>query len=211
MDEPIKKIERQVRRYWYVDGLTEMGAGILILTLGLLYLLIALLSPGDFADWLMGLGQPLLLGLGYLVVNWAVKHFKEKITYPRTGYVSYRQERGKQRLGMILLTFGLGALFAAALAVAGKMTGERWLPLWIGLLLGGAVAYLGYSYDLVRFYLLGIFTAVLGGLGAVLGLADKFAMALFFGGFGLGWIVSGTYALRSYLRYTLPASPEEEA
>lgn len=208
MEEPIKKVQRQTQRYWYVDGLTELGAGILILMLGIMYLLIALLSPSDFADWLMGLGQPLFLVLGYLVVNWGVKRFKVRITYPRTGYVAYRQEHGKRRLGKILLTFGLGALFAAAIAVTGKMTGERWLPLWIGLLLGGAVAYLGYSYELPRFYLLGIFTALLGGLSALLGLTDKYTMALFFGGFGLGWIVSGAYALSNYLRHTSPTSEE---
>ena len=44
MSDPVQEVKRQTQRYWYIDGLTELGAGALILLLGLLYLLIALLG-----------------------------------------------------------------------------------------------------------------------------------------------------------------------
>ncbi len=209
MDDPIKTIQRQTQRYWYVDGLTEIGAGVLIFLLGLLYLLVGLLSPGALADWLIGFGQPGLIVAGWLIVNWVVRGLKERITYPRTGYVAYRRERGGKRTRAILVTVGLAAGFAIAAVYFGKLAGERMIPVLIGLMMAGAVAYLGYTFSLRRFYLLAAVCVVLGGAGTLFQLGDNFSMALFFGGFGIAWVVSGAVTLSAYLHSTQPALGEE--
>ena len=104
MNDPIKEIQRQTQRYWYVDGLNEIGAGILIFLLGLLYLLEWLLSASSLQGLVTSIGQPVLFIVGLLVINWAVRRLKARLTYPRTGYVAYRRERGGRRVRAILLS-----------------------------------------------------------------------------------------------------------
>jgi hypothetical protein len=209
MDDPIKKIQRQTQRYWYVDGLNEIGVGVLIFLLGLLYLLEWLLTPGDPASMLTSLGQPVLIIGGWFVINWAVRRLKARITYPRTGYVSYRREKGRRRVSAILVSIGLAAAFAIAALTIGKNVGERIIPILIGLMMAGAVFYLGYYFELRRFYLIAVVALVLGTAGAWLSMPEDIAMAVFFGGFGIAWIVSGAVTLVDYLNRTLPAEEEE--
>ncbi len=206
MDDPIQEVKRQTQRYWYVDGLTELGAGALILLLGLLYLLIAVLGPSTTADWLMGIGQPGILLVGYLIVNSVIRQLKERITYPRTGYVTYRQPKGKLRVAQLIFTVLLAAGVAYMLSTLGINFGQNAL---LGLMLGAAVAYLGYDYGLRRFYALAAFMLAVGLLCAYLSLNDTYTMALFFGLCGTGWLVSGAATLRGYLRQTLPAADAE--
>ncbi len=205
MNDPIKEIQRQTQRYWYVDGLTEIGAGSLIILLGLLYLLAEILSPGNLADWLLSFGQPVIIIAGGLLVNWVVRSLKERITYPRTGYVAYRRERGGKKVWAILVTFGLAAGFAFAAVYFGQLAGESMIPVLIGLMMAGAVAYLGFTLSLRRFYLLALVSAVFGGMGTFFELRQNLAMALFFCAFGIAWVVSGSVTLNNYLRSTQPA------
>ena len=66
------------------------------------------------------------------------------------------------------------------------------------------ITFIGWSYGLRRFYLLAVYTLLLGLPMALLPLEDKFVLALFFFGCGLGWIVSGGLTLRGYLQNTQP-------
>ena len=209
MNDPIEEIQLQTKRYWYVDGLTEIGAGSLIFLLGLLYLLADILSPSVLATWLVSFGQPAIIIGGWFVVNWVVRRMKERITYPRTGYVAYRRERGGKRLRTILVTFGLAALIAIAAVYFAQLAGERMIPLLIGLMMAAAIAYLGYAFYLRRFYLLAVISIVLGGVGTLFGLRDNLALALFFCGFGIAWMVSGSVTLKAYLRSTQPGLEDE--
>lgn len=256
MNDPLKSVQRQTQRYWYVDGLTELGVGVMIFSLGLLYLAMAWIGPGDISHWLLLFGEPALLVVGWLVVSWAVKRFKERITYPRTGYIGYLRPRGPRRWARIFLTvlvagFALGVTFAGRLidaallpvligvvlagalaclgyefglrrfygfaiftlgsvgvTFAGRFVGEALLPALVGLILAGAMAYLGYEFNLRRFYGLAVYTLALGGLCAWLSRSDNFIVALFLCGFGLGWGITGAWALRNYLRNTQPAAEE---
>lgn len=209
MNDPIKETQRQTQRYWYVDGLTEIGAGSLILLLGLLYLLADILSPGNLADWLLNFGQPVIIIAGGLLVNWAVRSLKAHITYPRTGYIAYRRKRGSKKTWAILATFGLTAGFAIAAVYFGQLAGERMSPILIGLMMAGAVAYLGYTFDLRRFYLLAVVSAGFGAIGTFFELRLNLALALFFCVFGIAWVVSGSVTLKNYLQSTQPAVEDE--
>jgi hypothetical protein len=210
MDDPIKKIQRQTKRYWYVDGLNEIGAGVLIFLLGLLYWVEWLLSPGDMANIITSIGQPILIIGGWLVINWAVRRLKAHLTYPRTGYVAYKRQSGRRRVWGILVSIGVAAGVAFAAVYFGQRVGEKIIPILIGLLMAGSVIYLGYYFGLRRFYLIGAVALGLGTAGAWLDMSQTVAMAVFFSGFGMAWIISGAVTLADYLRRTQPAAEEEE-
>ena len=209
MNDPIKEIQRQTQRYWYVDGLNEIGAGILIFLLGLLYLLEWLLSASSLQGLVTSIGQPVLFIVGLLVINWAVRRLKARLTYPRTGYVAYRREQGGRRVRAILLSMILAAGFAIAAIYFGRIGDEKLIPILIGGLMSGAVIYMGYFFNLRRFFLVAAVGLVLGTAGAWLAMPQSIAMAVFFNGFGLAWIVSGGVTLANYLRQTQPALEED--
>ncbi len=209
MDDPIESIQRQTQRYWYVDGLNEIGAGALIFLLGVLYILQLLLSPSDLANMVTSFGQPMLIICGWFVVNWVVKRLKARLTYPRTGYVSYRRERGSRRTSAILVSIALAAGFAIAAVFLGQMVGEKIIPILIALMMAGAAFYLGVYFGLRRFYLVAAVALLLGAVCAWLNMTEAGAMALFFSGFGIAWVVSGAITLTNYLRQTQPAMEED--
>jgi hypothetical protein len=210
MSDPVKDIQRQTQRYWYVDGLTELGAGVLILLLGLIYLAIGLLGDSPAGNWLMGIGEPGTLLVGYLIVNAVIRQLKERLTYPRTGYVVYRQAKGKRRVLLLIVTIVVAGGIAYFASTIGISFGQNTLLALLGLILGAAVAYLGYDYGLRRFYFLAVYTLAVGLLCAWLGLTDKYTMALFFGACSLGWLVSGATTLRAYLHQTTPGAGQEQ-
>jgi hypothetical protein len=158
MDDPLKSVQRQTQRYWYVDGLTELGAGVLIFSLGLLYLAMGVIGPGDISHWLLLFGEPALLVAGWLMVSWGVKRLKERITYPRTGYVAYLHLRGPRRWIRIFLTMLVAAGFAVGMTFVGRLGGDVLLPVLIGVIVAGVLAFLGYEFKLRRFYGLAICT-----------------------------------------------------
>ena len=203
MNDPLKLAEKQTLRYWYVDGLTELATGTLLVCLALLNLGLWLLGPSTAADWLQGAGQPLLIVAGALLGRMAINRLKEHLTYPRTGYIAYRSSPRHRRLLVTLAAAGLAGLFAVAL-VSLK---AAWLAQFAPAILAAVLtAYLGYSYGLKRFYVLAGFTALLSLPMTLLPLNDKSMMVLFLGALALGWLASGAWTLRSYLSQTRPDS-----
>src|SRR5262245_28158908 len=89
MNSKMEQMVRKTRRYWYDDGFVEIGTGIL-LTLVALWLALRNIIPRE-SDWypIATTGLPLLImgaGIGGVVL---IRRLKERITYPRTGYVSF--------------------------------------------------------------------------------------------------------------------------
>ncbi|MGB3716887.1 MAG: hypothetical protein WA996_20905, partial [Candidatus Promineifilaceae bacterium] len=90
MTDQVDDAVRRVHKYLYEDGLIEIGVGILFIVVGLG--LIAFVAIQD--NTIMGV--TLIVGLlalafgGALSTKRALEAVKERVTYPRTGYVSYR-------------------------------------------------------------------------------------------------------------------------
>src|ERR1035438_5872963 len=86
--------EKQIRdylcrptRYANIDGITEMTAGLTWLGLSA-WGGIPSVTPKGSVWHSMGLLLPLFLGWQALIV-WGSKQFKNRVTFPRTGYVAY--------------------------------------------------------------------------------------------------------------------------
>jgi hypothetical protein len=207
MNDPIKNTMRKTLSYWYVDGLIELATGLLLVLVGLSYFALAKLVPEAAARQVSSIGLPALILIGGLVSRKAVSSLKERLTYPRTGYVALIKARAGQKLWTIAaaITVSLGFVFISA------QLKLDWLvyvaPAFLAAMM---VASIGYTYGLRRFYVLAIYILLLGLPMALLRLNDRLNLALFLIGCGSGFIISGALTLRSYLQTTQPPLGEVE-
>ncbi len=211
MNNPIDQIAQRTQRYWYVDGLAEMAGGTVILLLGLFFLAITFVPDTPVRNWLLMLGQPGLILLGLLGSRKAIAYFKERITYPRTGYVSYKRSRGGRRIQAIVVTAVFAAILAIVVSLAGSFVSENWLPIISATLVALFILYLAYQFGLRRFYAISVIAFLLGLATAWLALPDPYTTVFFFSALGLVWILSGAWTLALYLRETQPSVAEEGA
>jgi hypothetical protein len=138
MDQVGNLLDRP-RLYWNIDGVAELGGGIMSLGIALL-LLVDAHSPEDslwhHLSFLFFVA--LILGIYY-----GVPAIKTHITYPRTGFVEYR--RAERRRISIIATVA-GALIPVALVVAVRRHWDITTPAaLIGLVFAAA-----YSYQIAR-------------------------------------------------------------
>lgn len=204
MKDDLQEWTQRTQRYWYVDGLSEIGAGAVIFFFGLFSALVGLLPDGSYKGALLGVGQPaLVIGLAVLA-RWIVARLKERITYPRTGFIAYRRVEPRKRIGGILLAVVISAGIGLVVFVSRNWLNLRWLPAITGGFAALLTLMIALRIHLLRFYILAGYTLAVGALTGLLRLAEPYDTALFFGGVGLGWLISGAVTLIGYLRRTNP-------
>ncbi len=149
----LKRIEQRAFRHTLQDGLMEMTAGVFLVLLAS-----SLQFPG---------GVVAALALFFVIVVPLVRHLKNRLVYPRLGYVSFPQgEPGK--LGRFMLGFLLLALvvMVVILVVTGDISVARrwyrWLPIFYGILLSGGFLVVALASGLVRFWVYALFSVALG-------------------------------------------------
>jgi len=194
----LKQVERNLLRDFLQDGLTEMLFGASFFFLGLL-----LPQHGGlvvFPILLLAFSVPLTMGL------------KKRFTYPRTGYVAFRQGDPGLVPWFVLgsLVLGLVALVAVIIAagvIADPGQWYRWMPIFFGIWLGGAFLGLGLQVRLVRYYVVAGVALAGGPLAALLPLSEKLAnVGLLFAAMGVVLLAWGVLAFVRFLRrHPLPA------
>ena len=194
----LKHVEHNVLRDFFQDGLTDMLFGACFFFLGLL-----LPQHGGlvvFPILLLAFSAPLTMGLK--------KHF----TYPRTGYVAFRQGDPGPVPWFVLgsLVLGLVAL-VAVLITAGVIADPgqwyRWMPILLGIWLAGMFLGLGLQVMLARYYVVAGVALAGGPLATLLPLSGKLSnIGLFFAVLGAVILAWGVFAFVRFLRrYPLPA------
>lgn len=113
MAEPLdlKSIERRPLKYWNADGLPELVMGLLWIVWGGAWLVGQSLPRGLAWNvyWSMA---PVLLVFTGVAATWAIKKLKTRITFPRAGYVEWKEPTRGRRV------IAAGAAFVAAGAMA---------------------------------------------------------------------------------------------
>ncbi|MGB9799790.1 MAG: hypothetical protein ACPLUL_06830 [Thermanaerothrix sp.] len=205
---PLNEWLRRPQRYWYADGLAEMAVGGIFLLVALTSLAAGLLPPGPWQNLTPAILQALVIIGGVLGARVLVRTLKERITYPRTGWVTYRRPSSGRRWLLTSTSFILATGLALLIITLGKTVGQRWLPLVSGFLIAFATA-AGWRLRLARLLILALY--ILGvGIGlTLLAPPDPFDAVLFFGLVGLGWLTSGGSALWTYLRHTHPLDEDK--
>lgn len=190
------EVIRRTWRYWYEDGIAETFGGLAVFAaMGVSLWAHGITVPDGWTFGLAVFFVAALLGLNYLL-RWGIRSYKEHVTYPRTGYVSYLRStvlRSPARWAAI------GFLLLAGLA--GGLGGEENLA-WILLIAGVALweEHLAATLDLARFHVLAAYTLLAGALVRVVPQLAAWAVPAFVGLVGLGYFVSGVSALVAYLR-----------
>jgi hypothetical protein len=133
-----------------------------------------------------------------------VKALKQKLTYPRTGFVSYRRLEGKKKRFSILggvvggttaIAYGLlrSDVFPAGTAVAA-------LPLVTGLIIAAAYVWAGMKTGVFRFFVTAMLSALAGIAVALTGLTETAALGAYWGILGASHCISGPVVFVRYLR-----------
>ena len=162
MTDKIADATRRTRGYWYIDGLAEIGSGILFVVISIPYLVWSLVPQGSAWSKLASSSRDVLLLLGIAIFYLAIRSAKLRSTYPRTGYVEDQRPDRKQ-----ILTVAIGV--AGVLVFAGLMTAGILLfpafrlglfntliyfPTIFGFFLALSQVILGFRTDTKRFYVL---------------------------------------------------------
>lgn len=207
MRQDIDRAEQRSRQYWYEDGLVEIAAGCIFLAVGVLFLAEGL---GALPSGASSLGLIVVVFAGMGVARRAVRWAKERITYPRTGYVRYRRPEGRRGYPMVTVAVGAGmaALVAALFGLAPASL--AWIPALDGLLIGGFLLYSGHSLGLARFYLLALLSALVGVAASLGGLGDILGTGVYFAAMALALLLSGAIVLLRYLRTSRLSEGEGE-
>jgi hypothetical protein len=202
MHQVIDQTMQRTKQYWYVDGLNEMSFGGICLVLAVYFFASTFLPAGSvIAEFLNMFFVLILVGSG-LLANRVVNSLKARLTYPRTGFVAYRQATRSHRLvlaGVALLT---SSLLASMLAASPRSL--AWMPTITGLLMGAVWLLMGFRIGLVRFYLLALSSILIGSGVSIAGLENILGLAMYYSLMGLAMFLSGGLTLRSYLRHTHP-------
>jgi hypothetical protein len=200
MSNELKESQRRAIRYFYADGTFEYGFGLLFLILaGYFY------AETHAIGWLSAIvdvSLVVVLICGAYLIKFLTRKLKERITYPRTGYVSYRRETGIKRGWRIVLGFIVGGIVAGgiSLLVSNQDIKIAILTLISGTLFGLVLSFLGWRTSVRRFYMLGLLSAVMGVTMAFSGLGFYPSLVGYYAGFAVVLFLTGTCVLLTYMR-----------
>jgi hypothetical protein len=166
MDNQIENVVKRGRAYWFVDGFTEIFAGILFILLGAITLLSGILPPSSFFSQFLSLAASAVIVkfLGLILTVLGLWWLKDRFTYPRTGFV---REKGLPRsqwfiflrnavLIAVLPVLGLLIPLLIVPAVRGAIFSMPvWFPPVLGIFWGALCMVLGNWSAIRRFRILG--------------------------------------------------------
>ncbi len=199
--DPVRNAQKRINAYWFEDGIPEMAGGAVILVLGLTFMVFDLL-PKDIRSWANGLGMPFFSLALMFLARQAISRAKEKLTYPRTGYVELRKISAQHRIVVAVLAGLVSMLTIFLLKFLDGNLAFKLPPLMMGLASALFGLFRGLQTGLVRFYFLSAFSFLLGPAILLLGLGYPGDIGVLLAVTGFIWLLSGLLALRGYLRRT---------
>jgi hypothetical protein len=209
-NKTINETIKRTKSYWYVDGFSEIGVGLLLIVIILYNEFVSRLQGNTLQIVLLTVGLPLMIFLGSRGINWVVKKLKTAITYPRTGYVTYQRKSGSRRWQRVLKTAFIGAIAGALTSLLSGALPEIFLYGFVTLMLTLVYIYIGYMVGVPRFYFIAGGTVLLALALIFTGVNEDIFLLDFFIGQGTLWIISGLVALGKYLASTQPPAGQEE-
>jgi len=195
----IEKIEKRTVQSFYEDGLAEIALGLIVLLLGGYFFAKAIVPEGSSFRAALDLLFFLAIAL-MLLANPIVRFFKRRITYPRTGYVTFKKKElsPKRRVATAVVAAIISASLAALYSLSPSF--KALYPAVNGLLFGVAALFFANKVGLMRFYVLAAASAVIGVAVTAAGIGDFKGISLYYAFFGGALIISGLAALIVFLR-----------
>jgi MFS family permease len=204
----IEKIEKRTIQSFYEDGLTEIAFSVILLLLGGYF--VAQAGLPDSSKWgaeLSGIFILLIVSAGFLV-NRLLRFLKRRITYPRTGYVTFKKKEPsrKRRVATAAVAMIISGSLAALYNISPSL--KVTYPAVNGLLFAIAVLLFANKVGLARFFVLSAASAVIGLAVTAAGIGDLKGIGLYYLFFGAAVLVSGLAALAVYIRRFPRPSPD---
>lgn len=196
------EIERRPSKYWNVDGLPELMMGLLWVVWGSSWLFGQSLQRGTLWNmyWMF---TPALLALSGVASVWATKKLKARITFPRAGYVEWKEPTRGQRLATAAVAMIVAALLAALIIKARVHGVEQVAPLAFGVLLSLGLVVASLSQRAPHMLALAGVALALGLAFAALNMGWESTNWILIG-LGIATAISGAIRLNIFLkRYPL--------
>jgi len=200
MKNEIDSTIQRTKRYWYIDGLPDIVFGCIFLLLALYFYFKIILSPDSTLSNMLTVSFVLLVvGCGWFGGK-IINYLKERLTYPRTGYVSYPKPKSSHRAATGIVAMLIASLLTALIATS---PGSLFLiPTLMGVVIGLAMLYFGSKIGLMRYYLFAALSALVG-----IGLSwthvdSEMSSTLYYFVMGMALLIAGVYTLWNYLRQT---------
>ncbi len=208
------KIDHTLQRaikYRFADGILEIAMGAMSVLLGIYFYIQAAYPESQVSEFLTG-SFLLFFVIGWYALRKVTESLKHRLTYPRTGYVAYR-EAGAGKGLRIAASVAAAAVVAAGLAYFQLKAPPllNFMPLIYALLIAVTFGFLGFKTDLARFIAMAFISLILGALFAVVKIDDFLALAGYLVTMGVVMLASGGLNLRHYMAMNPAQSntPEE--
>jgi hypothetical protein len=198
MDKNLKDSQRRAVQYMFVDGLAELSGGLICLLLAIYFCVQQILqaSQGYFA----------LIFLMVFVVAFGIRKlmlwYRQRSTYPRTGFVELKQGRQDHGLLVTAIVFTLLLMGFMLYTIIRGVQSILWMPALGGVVFAFIFALAGFRSTLVRFYFLGVFCLLMGVILSLSGLGDLLGTAVLSLLTGLVMFAFGAITRVAYLRQT---------
>jgi Na+-transporting methylmalonyl-CoA/oxaloacetate decarboxylase gamma subunit len=195
----IEKIEKRTVQSFYEDGLAEIGLGLIVLLLGGYFFAKEVVPANSSFRAVLNVLFIFVIVFGFLA-NRILRFFKRRISYPRTGYVTFKKKElsPKRRIATAVVAAIISASLAALYSLSPSF--KALYPAVNGLLFGVAGLLFANKVGLMRFYVLAALSAVIGVAVTAAGIGDIKGIFLYYAFFGTAMIISGLAALVVYLR-----------
>lgn len=189
----VTEIEERARTAGYRDGLIELFAAAVLVSLAVMWIA----SPA-----FVGIAAAFIVLYGWKVVE----RVKERLTYPRTGYFQERPEKADTTARGMLTFIGFSfVLMVVAVLVSGGIADaaswRRAAPIMSGVSLAGGLWYMGDRSGLVRHKVIAVYSAVTGFLLWMFGSGESYeAVVWHLLGVAVPLAAIGTWGLVHFLR-----------
>jgi hypothetical protein len=209
MDDPLLDAKARVQRYWNVDGLHEIAIAILFLLTAVIVWAGDSASLPKFWRGAAGVAFPIVLMGGIFLEPSVVRAIRNRLTFPRTGYVAFGKAPVRQQGIAGVLAFCVAVAVAVLLARSSVEDLQGWLAPALSVLLGGFTVWMGRRYGLPRFLAVAVFSVAAGFAIGAAGLPLSESMAAYWLAMGVAMLTSGTLALLHFLHAAPAASGDE--
>jgi len=198
MEKNLKATQRRAVQYYFVDGLAELSGGLIGVLLAIYFIVMQILPSSQVSFPIIFL----VLFVAAFGIRKLMFWYRERSTYPRTGFVEPKQ--GLQDPTLLIVAGGFTILllgFMVFTIIRGIQT-IRWMSIIAGAVLGFIFSLTGYRTRLARFYFLATFCLLLGVVLAFSGVGDFWGTALLCFGASLVLFAFGIVTRRNYLSQT---------